>query len=134
MELEGAELSAHTVFDRYLGKKRSERHTLLNVFREHNEKCRKLAGIDLAVATVERYDTCLRITEEFIRNTYKKKDLYLDELPVQFVEDFEFYLKTVRKCCHNTTTKYLKNFKKITRLSLSKKWMKNNRDYSLGAD
>lgn len=126
MELEGAELSAHTVLDRYLGKERSERHTLLNVFREHNEKCRKLAGIDLAVATVERYDTCLRITEEFIRNTYKKKDLYLDELPDQFVEDFEFYLKTVRKCCHNTTTKYLKNFKKITRLSLSRKWMKND--------
>ena len=126
MELEGAELSAHTVLDRYLGKERSERHTLLNVFREHNEKCRKLAGIDLAVATVERYDTCLRITEEFIRNTYKKKDLYLDELPDQFVEDFEFYLKTVRKCCHNTTTKYLKNFKKITRLSLSRKWMNND--------
>ena len=126
MELEGAELSAHTVLDRYLGKERSERHTLLNVFREHNEKCRKLAGIDLAVATVERYDTCLRITEEFIRNTYKKKVLYLDELPDQFVEDFEFYLKTVRKCCHNTTTKYLKNFKKITRLSLSRKWMKND--------
>lgn len=46
MELDGVELSAHTVLDRYLGKERSERHTLLNVFREHNEKCRKLAGID----------------------------------------------------------------------------------------
>ncbi|NLH78821.1 MAG: hypothetical protein GX465_17505, partial [Acidobacteria bacterium] len=28
-------------------------------------------------------------------------------------------LKTAHKCSHNTTTKYLKNFKKITRLAIS---------------
>lgn len=124
MELEGAAVSAQSVLNRYLGKDRPERHTLLEVFREHNEKCRKLSGIDMAPATVERYETCLRLTEEFIRTTYKKDDLFLDELSRQFVEDYELYLKTVRKCCHNTTTKYLKNFKKITRISISKGWMK----------
>ena len=126
MELEGAAVSAQSVLNRYLGKDRPERHTLLEVFREHNEKCRKLSGIDMAPATVERYETCLRLTEEFIRTTYKKDDLFLDELSRQFVEDYELYLKTVRKCCHNTTTKYLKNFKKITRISISKGWMKND--------
>lgn len=126
MELEGGDISARTVLDRYLGKDRPERHTLLEVFREHNEKCRKLTGIDIAPATVERYYTCLRLTEEFIRTTYKKDDLNLDELSHQFVEDYEFYLKTVRKCCHNTTTKYLKNFKKITRLAIAKGWMKDD--------
>lgn len=39
-------------------------------------------------------------------------------------KELNFYL--FRKCYHITTTKYLKNFKKITRLSLSKKWMKND--------
>lgn len=126
MELDRLDVTAQTVLNRYLGKDRPERHTLLEIFREHNEKCRKLAGIDIAAATVERYDTCLRLTEEFIRNTYKKNDLYLDELSRQFVEDYEFYLKTVRKCCHNTTTKYLKNFKKITRISIAKGWMKDD--------
>lgn len=120
MELEGAPVSAHSVFNRYLGKDRPERHTLLEVFREHNEKCRKLTGIDIAAATVERYETCLRLTEEFIRNTYKKDDLYLDELSHQFVEDYEFYLKTVRKCCHNTTTKYLKISRKSRALQSPK--------------
>lgn len=126
MELEGLSVSAHTVLDRYLGKDRPERHSLLEVFRTHNEKCRALSGIDFAPGTVERYDTCLRLTAEFIGSVYKKGDLYLDELSCQFVEDFEFYLKTVRKCCHNTTTKYLKNFKKITRIAISKGWMKED--------
>lgn len=38
IELEGLELSAHAVLDRYLGKNRPERHTLVEVFVEHNEK------------------------------------------------------------------------------------------------
>jgi len=43
-----------------------------------------------------------------------------------FVKDFEFYLKTTCKCCHNTATKYLKNFKKIIRIALANDWMKSD--------
>lgn len=46
--------------------------------------------------------------------------------PRQFIEDYEFWLKTEKKCCHNTATKYLKNFKKIIRIALAKGWMKND--------
>ena len=117
MELDRLEVSAQTILDRYLGKTNSDRHTLMEVFRAHNEKCKALSGISFAPGTVIRYETSLRLTGEFMRNTYKKEDMYLDELSAQFVEDYEFYLKTVRKCCHNTTAKYLMNFKKIIRIA-----------------
>jgi len=42
MELEGAEVSAHGILDRYSGKHTPDRHTLIEVFKEHNEKQRKL--------------------------------------------------------------------------------------------
>lgn len=126
LESECQPVSARTVLNRYLGKDRPERHTLMEVFREHNERCRKLSGIDFAPGTVERYETCLRLTAEFMRKTYQKEDMYLDELSCQFIEDYEFYLKTERKCAHNTTTKYLKNFKKITRIAIEKGFMKND--------
>lgn len=54
---------------------------------------------------------------------YQKEDFYLNELPQDFIEEFELYLKTNRKCGHNTTIKYLANFKKITRLSLARGWL-----------
>lgn len=126
IELEGGELTAHTVLNRYLGREKEERHTVLEVFGEHNERCRKLSGIDFAPGTVERYETCYRLTAEFIRKKYRRDDLYLDELSQQFIEDYEFYLKTERRCCHNTATKYLKNFKKITRIALSKGMLKKD--------
>ena len=125
-ELDKKEVSAQIILNRYLGKEQSDRHTLMEVFRAHNEKCRALSGISLAPGTVIRYETSLRLTEAFLRTTYKKEDCYLDEITHQFVEDYDFYLRTVRRCCHNTTTKYLLNFKKIIRIALSKGWMKKD--------
>lgn len=126
LELDKKEVSAQIILNRYLGKEQSDRHTLMEVFRAHNEKCRALSGISLAPGTVIRYETSLRLTEAFLRTTYKKEDCYLDEITHQFVEDYDFYLRAVRRCCHNTTTKYLLNFKKIIRIALSKGWMKKD--------
>ena len=126
LELDKKEVSAQIILNRYLGKEQSDRHTLMEVFRAHNEKCRALSGISLAPGTVIRYETSLRLTEAFLRTTYKKEDCYLDEVTNQFIEDFEFFLKTVRRCCHNTTSKYLMNFKKIVRIALAKGWMKKD--------
>jgi site-specific recombinase XerD len=126
MELDGLRVTAQSLIDRYLGKDQPKRYTLMEVFREHNEKCRKLAGIDMAPATVLRYETSLKHTLEFMRHTYRRDDIYLDELNRQFIEDYEFYLKTERKCCHNTATKYLKNFRKIILIALEKEWLKRD--------
>lgn len=126
MEIDGELINTKTILDRYLGKDTPERHTLIEVFNEHNAKCRALSGIDMSSATVERYETSLKHTQEFMLYTYKKDDIYLDEISRQFIEDYEFYLKTVRSCNHNSTTKYLKNFKKITRTAIQKDWLQKD--------
>ena len=126
LELDNKEVSARIILNRYLGKDQSDRHTLMEVFREHNDKCRALMGINFAPGTVERYETCLHLIQEFMRKTYQKEDCYLDEVSRQFIEDYEFFLKTVRHCRHNTTTRYLANFKKIIRIALAKDWMKKD--------
>lgn len=53
----------------------------------------------------------------------QRDDLYLNEVDRRFVEESEFYLRTHRGCSHNTATKDLKNFKKITRIALAREWM-----------
>ena len=126
MELAETEITARAILDRYLSKQKPKRHTIMEVFKEHNEKCRALLGIDYAQGTIIRYETSLRLTVDFLRNTYQKEDLYWDALPCQFIEDYEFYLKTVRRCCHNTAIKYLRNFKKIARIAMTKGWLKTD--------
>jgi site-specific recombinase XerD len=123
MEIDGIPVTAKSLLDKYLGIDETPRRTLLEVFREHNDKCAKLSGIDMSPATVERYETSYKHTAEFIAAVYGKKDIYLDDVNHKFIVDYEFYLKTERRCAHNTATKYLKNFKKIIRIALANEWI-----------
>ena len=104
MEFNKEEINAKVIIDKYLGRETKTKITLLSIFQEHNDRCRKLRSIDMAPATVTRYETSYKHTAEFIKFFYKKDDVTLDEVTHQFIKDYEFYLKTERKCSHNTTT------------------------------
>lgn len=121
---EETEVTSRLVIDKFLGKKFEAQKTILEIFKEHNENAHKLIGIDFSANTVERYETSFMHTKDFIKWQYKKADVKLDDVNQHFVKQYELYLKTVRKCAHNTTIKYLKNFKKIVRIALANNWMK----------
>lgn len=124
-ELENNEqLTCSNLKNHFLRK--TNKRTILKIFADHNQQCEKLIGIDMAEGTVERYRTSYKHTKEFIKHHYKADDMPLSEINHQFINDYEFYLKTVRKCAHNTTIKYLKNFNKIIRLALANEWMKSD--------
>ncbi|MCC8036262.1 MAG: site-specific integrase [Rikenellaceae bacterium] len=119
MELDGESISAQRVIDKYLGRNDKPAIMLLDVFREHNDRCHKLAGNGMSPATVERYETSYKHTASFIEDTYNKKDIPIADVDHKFITDYEFWLRTERKCNHNSATKYLKNFKKIIRIALA---------------
>ncbi len=119
MELDKEEISAKKIIDQYLGRNNKPTIMLLEVFQEHNQRCRQLIGKDIAAATVTRYETSLKHTSNFVQFSYNKEDIPIEEVNHKFITDYEFYLKTQRNCSHNTTTKYLKNFKKIIRIALA---------------
>lgn len=96
---------------------------ILEIFREHNDKMSKLVGTDFAPGTLERYKTSFEHTKEFIKYKYRTADLEIEKLDYDFIADYEFWMKAVRKCSHNTTMKYLSNFKKISLLCIKRGWL-----------
>jgi len=119
MELDGEAITAQKVINKYLGREDKPVIMLLDVFREHNDRCHKLAGNGMSPATVERYETSYKHTANFIQFAYRKDDIPIADVDHKFITDYEFYLRTERKCNHNSATKYLKNFKKIIRIALA---------------
>lgn len=115
-------VTADLIKDSFLGKKRSE-HSVLEVFKYHNEQMRAQVGKEYALGTYKRYETSLRLTEEFIKYKYNRSDMQLSELKYNFITEYEFYLKTVRNNNHNTTIKYLRNFKKIIHMAVANDWL-----------
>ena len=123
MEFDRETITAKKIIDRYQGRDVEPTIMLLDVFREHNERCHKLAGKDMAPATVTRYETSLKHTANFIQFNFRKDDIPIAEVNHKFITDYEFYLKTERNCSHNSATKYLKNFKKIIRIALTNEYI-----------
>ncbi|WP_339660036.1 site-specific integrase [Croceibacter atlanticus] len=117
------EVTAETLKNKLLGIDERER-TLLSVFKAHNNQVEKLVGKEFSPGTLERYKTAYKHLKNFMQFQYKLSDIPLKQINHEFITDLEFYLKTERNCCHNTTIKYIKNFKKIVRISMAKKWIK----------
>jgi site-specific recombinase XerD len=105
----------------------SERNRfLIPIFQDHNNKIKALLGKEYAPGTLERYETSLRHTEEFLMWKYNLKDIDITKIDHAFVTDYEFFLRTVRKCANNTAVKYLKNFNKIIKICLANHWLDRN--------
>ena len=124
-EASGRQVSAYELKNCYLGID-VDNKTILQVFQEHNDKVKGLENIDYAPLTVQRYFTAFMHVKDFIKLKYKREDLPLTDITPMFISDFEYYMKTTRKCCHNTAVKYIKNFKTIVRIALANGWMKTD--------
>jgi len=120
--MEGQDVTMDNFRSKWYGSG-EERRTILDVFAEHNSKVQMLVGKDFAGGTLERYETSLDHTRRFIEWKYKTNDLAIDKLDFAFITDYEFWLKGVRNCCHNTTMKYLANFKKIVLICVKNQWL-----------
>lgn len=96
---------------------------LIPIFQDHNDKVEALVGQDFAPGTLERYKTSLKHTQEFLIWKYKTSDIDITKIDHAFIMDYDFWLRSVRKCANNTAVKYIKNFKKIIRLCMANGWL-----------
>lgn len=119
---DGKHVSADRVLNSYLGLD-NEKRMLLEVFEEHNSNVNSLIGKDFAHGTAERYRTAKKHVTDYIKLNYKSKDIPISDVNYRFISGLEYYLKSERNCSHNTTVKYITNFKKIIRIALANDWI-----------
>jgi site-specific recombinase XerD len=99
---------------------------LIPIFKDHNNKIKELIGNEYAPGTLERYNTSLKHTINFLEWKYKISDIEISKIDHAFITEYEFYLRSVRKCCNNTAIKYIKNFNKIIKICLANDWLDKN--------
>jgi site-specific recombinase XerD len=118
----GKVLTAEAVKNSYFGITEKSK-TIMEVFQYHNDQMKSLVGKEYSFGTHERYATALNHTKEFIEYKYNVSDFPIKQVNHEFITEYEYFLKAVRKCSHNTAIKYLTNFKKIMRICLGNGWI-----------
>ncbi len=119
---DGISLNIDEFKNRLLGIKERER-LLIPIFTEHNRKIKELVGSEYAPGTLERYETSLKHTKDFLQWKYRVSDIDIEKIDHAFITEYEFYLRSERKCANNTAVKYIKNFHKIINICLANGWL-----------
>lgn len=115
-------VTAESLKNRFIGKTEKAR-TLITVFEDHNQKMRSLVGQEFEKSTFQRYETALMHTKDFMQWQHNVSDIPVTKINFEFLNDFEYYLRIVRKCANNSAIKYIKNLGKIVRICLGNGWL-----------
>jgi len=118
----GVQITAELLKNKLLGKSEKSR-MLISVFKDHNKKVAALIGNEYAAGTLTRYETSLKHTQTFLEWKYQASDIDIKQIDHDFITNYEFYLRSERKCANNSAVKYIKNFKKIIRICLASGWL-----------
>src|SRR5664279_1192038 len=117
-------ITPNAIKDLLLGKSiGGPKRMLMEIFQKHNDQIRELINREYAAGTIERYETSYKHTGSFLETQYKVSDIDISMLNNEFIMEYEFWLKTVRKCGQNSTVKYLRNFRKIINRCIRLGWL-----------
>ena len=122
MVFAGEIISYESFRNKWLGVKIAPK-MILEIFEVHNEELAQLIGKGFSAGTLKRYKISLQHTQSFMKWKYKLSDMDIKKLDYEFITSFAFWFRTVRNCNHNTTMKYLTNFKKIVFICIKNGWL-----------
>jgi integrase len=116
------DLSIENFKSRLTGTHERER-MIIPIYQSHNDKIKDLIGNGYAYGTLERFKISLKHLQEFIFWKYNVSDMSINKIDYAFVTEFEFYLRSIKKCNNNTAVKYVRNFRKIIKVCLDNDWL-----------
>lgn len=126
LQLSGGEFTVDDIFTSYLGKPIIKDYGLVQYFKEYLNKKEKLIGKDIQYVTWKKSNYVYLQLVEFIKWKFGKNDLPLNKLKSNFIDDFEYFLKTERRQVQITINKTLQRFRKPIRVAVSEGYLEKD--------
>ena len=114
------------IYRKYKGEDSKEEITILGAYDLHNDKTKKLIGIDFNELSWSRYVESRRKVALFISKFYKRKDVRLKDLDLKFIQDLEYFFKTELKLKQATVYRSIQRVKKIIQFAIAENYLKKD--------
>lgn len=119
-------VTAEDVKNSYKGIK-EEKKTFLELFALYNQKLSERKEIeDLSDGRFKRFKILYGKCADFIKYKFKKSDIPLDEVKLNFIVEFEHYLRTIKLIGYNTAMKYMKDLKQVMKYGVMLEYIPSN--------
>lgn len=93
---------------------------LLSHYQNYLDEQKKLIGISIKEATWYKFYYTRESVQSFILYKYKTKEVRFDVLNVNFLDELDYYLKTVRNQRQVTINKEIQRFRAVIKLALAR--------------
>ncbi|WP_248724523.1 site-specific integrase [Seonamhaeicola sp. ML3] len=123
LQVKEESFTVEDIYLQYKGEKTQKEQGTLEAFKRYLESLKKLIGIDIQRATWIKFDYSYKHVKDFIKHKYKRNDYPLNKLKLQFLADFEYYLKTEKGLGQATINKMIQRFRKPVRIAVAEGYL-----------
>ena len=123
LELQGNSFSIDDVQDKYLGKELKKSEYVLSYYKQYLAKIKKLVGLEIKDNTYKKFVYVGNHLEAFLKWKFKKTDFPLEELSLQFLDDFDYYLKTEKQQRQITINKTIQRLRTPIKQAISEGYL-----------
>ena len=115
--------SVDDVYREYKGETNKKEFGVVEIYNLHSARLNKLVGIDIQQVTYSKYLESGIHLEDFIVNKFKSKDILLKELKSNFLDEFEYFLKTVKKLQQSTLNKVIQRLRRVIKYAIANDYL-----------
>jgi integrase/recombinase XerD len=118
-QLQGIAYSLDDICNEFKGVEIKKKEGVSSYYNQYLSRIKKLVGLDIKQNTYNKFVYVGKDLEAFIKWQYKKSDISLQGLNLQFLEDFDYFLKTEKKQKQITINKEIQRLRTPIKRAIS---------------
>ena len=131
LQMKGPDFDVNDLYLIYKGEKPKKENGILEVYTEYNNKIKKLIGKDIELVTYNKYLESYNHLKDFVRFKFNSADLKLKDVKSNFLDDYDYYLKTQKGknkqgLSQSTINKAIQRFRKTLKYAISEGYLEKD--------
>lgn len=122
-QLQDENCTLDNIYNKYIGVEIKKKEYVLSYYKQYLSKIKKLVGLEIKDNTYNKFVYVGNHLEAFLKWKFKKVDHPLEELNLQFLDDFEYYLKTEKKQEQITINKTIQRLRAPIKQAISEGYL-----------
>ncbi|WP_417237321.1 tyrosine-type recombinase/integrase [Bizionia paragorgiae] len=111
------------IYSKYKGEKPKKEFGVVEVYGLFTKRLMVLVGKEIKQVTYDKYLESGKHLKDFIKFNFKKNDIPLKEVKSNFLEEYEYYLKTKKNFQQSTLNKAIQRFRRVIKYAIAQNYL-----------
>jgi len=126
LQINNSEFTVDDIYNKFKGNTPKKELGVLEVYELFNIRIYKLIGRDLKKVTYSKYIESFVHLKSFIKAYFKANDIKLKDLKLNFLNEYEYFLKAQKGLEQSTINKAIQRFRKVVQFALEQEYIDKN--------